>query len=154
MAGTLKHEYHIFIRTTPEKLWEALIDPDLTEQYFHGTRMVSERRAGSAYTFELPDGNVALAGDILEFDPPHRLVTTFSVRYDPEAHADRPSRLTWEIQPLGPACHLSLVHDDFDGETRTYLGVNDPAGWTQILSGLKTLLETGQPLVIGEPGGG
>jgi uncharacterized protein YndB with AHSA1/START domain len=149
MASDLKHEYHVFIRTTPEELWEALTNPDLTAQYFHGTRALSDWKVGSPCTYAMEDGTEALACEVVELDPPRRLVTTFAIRYDPEAHADRPSRLTWEIEPLGPACHLSLVHDDFDGETRTYLGVNDPAGWSQILSGLKTLLETGKPLVIG-----
>lgn len=150
MADSLKHEYHIWIQTTPEKLWEALVNPDLTVQYFHGTRVQSDWKPGSPYTYTMEDGAEALTGEVLELDPPRRLVTTFAVRYDPEAHGDRPSRLTWEIEPMGPACHLSLVHDDFDSETRTYLGVNHPAGWHQILSGLKTLLETGKPLVISQ----
>jgi DNA-binding transcriptional ArsR family regulator len=79
-------------------------------------------------------------------DPPSRLVYTFSVPYNEETRKDRPSRVTWQIEKRGETCKLTLTHDDFDGETATFKAVRN--GWNPILSGLKTLLETGKPLVI------
>jgi uncharacterized protein YndB with AHSA1/START domain len=88
-----------------------------------------------------------LEGKIVEIDAPHRLVTTFLATHDPAAKSDRPSRVTWLIEQRGEACKLTLTHDDFDGETVTYKSVGP--GWNPVLSGLKTLLETGKPLTIG-----
>jgi len=112
--SSLKHVYEVFIRTTPEKLWAALVEPAITERYFHATRVASDWQPGSPLTYTNPDGSIAIDGHVVEADPPRR-----------------------------------LVHDDFDGETKTYKGVE--RGWDPILSSLKTLLETGQPLEIAWP---
>ncbi|MDQ3937755.1 MAG: SRPBCC domain-containing protein, partial [Chloroflexota bacterium] len=88
-----------------------------------------------------------LEGEIVEIEPPHRLVHTFHVIHHPDAARDRPSRVTWEITPMGDACRLRLTHDEMDEATQRYV----EGGWELILSGLKTLLETGQPLKVGEP---
>ena len=87
-----------------------------------------------------------LEGRVLEVDPPRRLVHTFSATHDPVQKRDRPSRVTWEIEPRGKVCKLTLTHDDFDGETETFKSTGP--GWNPVLSGLKTLLETGEPLDI------
>ena len=145
----LMHVYEVYIRTTPEKLWNALIDPSLTKQYFYGTAVRSEWKVGSTIEHVQPDGSLALSGKILEMTPPRRLVTTFTQEHDAEAKTERPSRVTWEIVPRGEVCLLTVTHDDFDEGSKTYKSVR--LGWNPILSGLKTLLETGEPLVIGAP---
>lgn len=141
-----KHVYEVYIRTTPEKLWEAITNPEMTKQYFHGTTVESDWKAGSPIVHRQADGQAALEGIIVAVTPPRRLVTTFRFCHHPEGRKDRPSRVTWEIEPKGEACKLTLVHDDFDGETVTYREV--ASGWNPVLSGLKTVLETGEPLKI------
>jgi uncharacterized protein YndB with AHSA1/START domain len=142
-----KHVYEVYIRTTPEKLWEAITRPEMTRQYFYGTEARSDWKVGSAVRHVGADGETKLDGKVLEFDPPRRLVTTFCAVHDADAKKDRPSRVTWEIVPRGEVCLLTLTHDDFDGVTATYKQVG--MGWNPVLSGLKTLVETGKPLVIG-----
>ncbi len=141
------HVYEVYIRTTPEALWSAITDPEQTRQYFYGTAVRSTWKKGATIEHVHADGNVALSGRILEIDPPRRLVTTFVAEHDDVARKDRPSRVTWEIEPRGDTCLLRVTHDDFDGETKTWHSVR--LGWNPVLSGLKTLLETGRPLQIG-----
>jgi uncharacterized protein YndB with AHSA1/START domain len=146
-----KHVYEVYIRTTPEKLWEAITRPEMTKQFFYGTSVQSDWKVGSTVRHMGADGKTNLDGKVLEVDAPRRLVTTFCAVHDPECAKDRPSRVTWEIEPRGEVCRLTLTHDDFDGITKTYNQVG--MGWNPVLSGLKTLLETGKPLVIGAPMG-
>jgi uncharacterized protein YndB with AHSA1/START domain/DNA-binding transcriptional ArsR family regulator len=141
-----KHVYEVYIRTTPEQLWQAITDPDFTRRYFYGTAVESSWQPGATVVHRAEDGSPVLEGKVLDVAPPQRLVTTFIGAHDPEQAKDRPSRVTWVIQPLGEVCKLTLTHDDFDGETATYRDVG--SGWNPILSGLKTLLETGKPLAI------
>ena len=140
------HVYEVYIRTTPDKLWQAITDPDFTCRYFYGSAVSSTWQPGSPVEHRGQDGSLMIAGTVLEVDAPRRLVTTFSAAHDPEQLKERPSRVTWEIVQLGPTCKLTVTHDDFDGETATYKSVGP--GWNQVLSSLKTLLETGEPLVI------
>ncbi len=142
-----QHHYEVYIRTTPEALWKALTDPEQTRQYFYETEVRSTWAKGAAIEHVRPDGAVALSGRILEFDPPRRLVHTFSAVHDELAREERPSRVTWEIEQRGDVCLLRVTHDDFDSENRTWQNVR--LGWNPVLSGLKTLLETGRPLQIG-----
>lgn len=144
-----RHVYEVFIRTTPEKLWTAITDPEFTKDYFYGSRVTSDWKKGSPVVHLSPAGTPLLEGNILEIDPPKRLVTTFVAVHDEQQKKDRPSRVTWEIQPRGEVCKLTVTHDDFDGETATFKSTG--AGWNAVLSGLKTLLETGKPLVIAAP---
>ena len=144
-----KHVYEVYVRTSPDRLWQALTDPDFTQRYYHDTRVASGWRTGDPLTYTWTDGTVTIEGEIVEADAPRRLVHTFHFTQDPEQAAERPSRCTWEIVPMGEACLLRLTHDDFDGETSTYRSVGN--GWSLILSGLKTVLETGEPLPIQEP---
>ena len=143
-----RHVYEIFIRTTPERLWRAITDPADTRLYYFGTEVKSDWKPGSKLVY-LDHGEVSLDCTILEIDPAHKLVHSFVALYTPETAAEKPSRVTWEIEKLGDTCRLTLVHDEFDGENATYHSVEH--GWSQILSGLKTLIETGQPLVVDEP---
>ena len=140
-----KHVYETYIRTTPEKLWHAIIDPEFSKQYFYNASVESTWKQGASYTYKNKEGRTLIEGKIIEIDPPHRLVQTFS---GTQSKIDRASRVTWLIEPRGEVCKLTLTHDDFDDETATYKSVGP--GWNPILSGLKTLLETGHALVIGQ----
>jgi uncharacterized protein YndB with AHSA1/START domain/DNA-binding transcriptional ArsR family regulator len=142
-----RHVYEVYIRTTPEKLWKAITDPSFTRQYFYEQTVDSTWQPGAAYVQRAPDGTVRIEGKVVEIDPPRRLVHTFACPAKDETRSDRPSRVTWLIEPQGDVCKLTLLHDDFDGETATYKSVGP--GWNPVLSGLKTLLETGRPLTLG-----
>jgi uncharacterized protein YndB with AHSA1/START domain/DNA-binding transcriptional ArsR family regulator len=142
----LKHVYEVYIRTTPEKLWQAITDPAFTRQYFYGGEVKSDWKKGASYVHRAPDGRSMLEGKVVEIDPPRRLVQTFSATFGDDTKGDRPSRVTWLIEAKRDVCKLTLTHDDFDGETATYKSVGP--GWNPVLSGLKTLLETGKPLQI------
>jgi uncharacterized protein YndB with AHSA1/START domain/DNA-binding transcriptional ArsR family regulator len=145
MSVPPRHVYEVYIKTTPERLWKAITDPADTQLYYYDSKVQSDWKPGSRLAY-VHDDHVSLECRILEIDPPRRLVHSFSAVFDPETAADRPSRVTWTIEQLGETCRLTLVHDDFDGETRTYHEVEH--GWAEILSGLKTLLETGQRLHV------
>ena len=147
--SNLKHVYEVYIRTTPEKLWKAITDPASTRSYFYGTSVESDWKQGSTIIHRGENGQVNLDGKVLAIEPNRKLVTTFSAVHDPESKHDRPSRVTWEIVPLGEVCKLTLTHDDFDSETKTFKSTGP--GWNPVLSGLKTLLETGKPLGIPMP---
>jgi len=142
-----KHVYEVYIRTTPERLWHAITDPAMTAAYYFNTEIQSDFTPGSPYTMRKPDGELSIDGEILEADPPRKLIQSFNMRWNPEVD-DPPSRVTWEITPMGDTCRLSLTHDGFASETRTYSEV--AGGWSLILSSLKSVLETGEPLRVGE----
>jgi uncharacterized protein YndB with AHSA1/START domain len=135
--------YQLFIKATPEQIWEAITTPEFTARYFHGARIhVSADR----YLSHGPNGETWGDEPVHEFDPPRRLVHQWCSRYDPELAAEEPSRVTWEIAPQDDGtCLLTVVHDQLEGAPKTAAGVAGP-GWMGVLSGLKTLLETGQPL--------
>jgi uncharacterized protein YndB with AHSA1/START domain len=131
--------YQVFIKATPERIWEAITNPDFTAKYFHGARI--ENRDGRR--------NDEVWGDepILEEDPPHRLVHAWVSRYDEEMAREEPSRVTWEIEEReGGLSLLTVVHHRLEGAPKTAESVSGP-GWMYVLSGLKTLLETGEPLL-------
>jgi uncharacterized protein YndB with AHSA1/START domain len=140
-----KLEYQAYIRTTPERLWDAITRPGLTQQYFYGLAVQSDWKPGSPITHLFPDGKSQMEGTVLEVEAPRRLVHTFATT----GESDAPTRVTWELQPMGAVTLLTLTHDDFDGETLTYQSV--ARGWNPVISGLKTLLETGKPLEIPAP---
>jgi uncharacterized protein YndB with AHSA1/START domain/DNA-binding transcriptional ArsR family regulator len=141
--------YEIYIRTTAERLWQALTDGELTKQYYYGSEVRSDLAIGSPFRYFGAGDHVVLDGEVIEVDPPRRLVTTFSAVWSPEVAADPPSKLTWEIEPMGAACRLRMTHEGVAPDSATAREVS--GGWSHILSSLKTLLETGQPLEIGEP---
>jgi uncharacterized protein YndB with AHSA1/START domain/DNA-binding transcriptional ArsR family regulator len=139
-----RHVYQVYIRTQPEQVWQAITDPAFTQRFFFQTRVDAHWQPGAPLKYWMRDGQLAVEGEVLETDPPRRLVTTWSFRSMPEAAADPPSRVTWEIEPMGEMCRLTLVHDQFPSETATYHSVG--GGWPLVLSSLKSLLETGEPL--------
>jgi uncharacterized protein YndB with AHSA1/START domain/DNA-binding transcriptional ArsR family regulator len=133
--------YEIYIKTTPEKLWEAIIDPELRARYSFGVRTESDWTAGS--TYKASAGGIDIAeGENLEVDPPHRLVQSFNALWSDDVKQEGTSRVTWEIEPVGDSCRLTVTHDQLrDGANPELYG-----GWPMVLSGLKTLLETGETL--------
>jgi uncharacterized protein YndB with AHSA1/START domain len=134
--------FEIYIKTTPERLWEAITDPQQRARYSFGVQTHSDWTTGSGYRAAVP-GVVDIAeGENLEVEPPRRLVQTFTALWSDEVKAAGPSRVTWEIEPVGDSCRLTVVHDQLAEDANEELY----GGWPQILSGLKTLLETGQDL--------
>ena len=144
-----KHVQQIYIRTTPERLWQALTVGEFTRQYYFNGSIESDWKPGSSYVFHNPNGGVDIQGKVLEVLPPSRLVMTFDARWDDQVKKDRPSRVTFEIQQQGENCCLTLVHDELEEGSATLQQVT--GGWPVILSSLKTLLETGKPLQIQMP---
>ena len=133
--------YSVFIKATPDQVWEAITTPEFTERYFHGVRL--EIRDGRRWS-TLRD----LAWDerVIELDPPNRLVHEWTSGYDDELAAEEPSRVTWTIDPQEDGTTLlSVVHDRLEGAPKTAANVSG-VGWMYVLSGLKTLLETGEQL--------
>jgi uncharacterized protein YndB with AHSA1/START domain len=143
-----KHVYEVYIRTTPERLWQALTDPAMTQVYYFGSLVESDFTPGSPILYKQADGRLDIEGEVVEADPPRKLVHTFKVGWDPDI-AEAPTRVSWEITPMGETCRLSVIHDGFTTESRLYSETG--GGWSVILSGLKTLLETGEKLQIGAP---
>jgi uncharacterized protein YndB with AHSA1/START domain len=136
--------YQVFIKASPDQIWEAIVKPEFTERYFHGARVENtpERHISRG-----PDGSVWGDGLVAEYDPPLRLVHEWRSLYDPDLVDEPPSRIIWEIEPQeGGFCKLTLTHDRLEGAPKTAESVSG-AGWMFVLSGLKTLLETGGSMV-------
>ena len=144
-SGKLEYTYELFIGAPVGKVWQGLIDQEMTKQWVYGTRLDSKLKKGAPYAY-IGDGDFKVVdGEILEIDPEKRLVMTWSAHWDDKVDKDRPSRVTYELSSVGAATtKLRLVHDDFDGETATY--ASSVGSWAQMMSSLKTLLETGKPL--------
>jgi uncharacterized protein YndB with AHSA1/START domain/DNA-binding transcriptional ArsR family regulator len=148
----LKHEledtrmekvFEIFIRTTPERLWAAITDPDTRARFQFGTTVESDWTTNSAYRIGHPDEPRPLVDGVnLEIDPPRRLVQSFHAHWSDAADAAGTSRVTWEIEPVADSCRLIVVHDELPADAAPDLY----GGWPMILSGLKTWLETGTEL--------
>jgi uncharacterized protein YndB with AHSA1/START domain len=146
MTAQTTQVYSVFIRATPEQVWDAITKPEFTTRYFHGTRIESTFEPGAPYLSLAGDGDQTLVdGEILESDPPRMLRHTWRALYDPETASEPFSRVTWEIEPQeGGVTKLTVVHDQLEAAPKTAEGV--AGGWSYVLSGLKTLLETGEPL--------
>jgi uncharacterized protein YndB with AHSA1/START domain/DNA-binding transcriptional ArsR family regulator len=141
------HVYEVIIHATPEKVWEAITRPEMTRQYFYGTLVASDWKPGSPLAYSYPDGRPAAEGTVLEVDAPRRLKHTFSAVWDESVKGDAPHTMVWSLTPMGAATKLVVESFDFAGETATLQAFR--GGMSVIVSGLKTLLETGQPLPIG-----
>ena len=143
-VGTTDQVYELFIKASPERVWDAIINPEFTVQYFHGVRIevTPERRlSGSADGSETWDENA-----VLEWDPPRRLSHEWHSFYDPELAAEEKSRVTWEIEAQdGGFSKLTVIHDRLENAPKTAASVSG-AGWMMVLSGLKSVLETGEGL--------
>ncbi|GAB4199877.1 MAG: SRPBCC domain-containing protein [Roseiflexaceae bacterium] len=135
------HTYETIVLSTPEQVWNALTDGELTQQYYFGTRVESDWTKGSPVRYYGYDGQIALDGEILEIEPAQRLVTTFVPNWVPGAGS---SQLSWEIQSLGPVSHIKLVHSGIDDAT--FEAGQMHLGWVFGLASLKSLLENGQAL--------
>ena len=141
-TATTTQVYSLFIKATPERMWEAITNPEFTEKYFYASRV--ELANGRRRAFG-PEGELRGDEAILEEDPPRRLVHGWRALYDPELAEEAPSRVTWEIdEQEGGISRLTVTHDQLEGAPRTAESV--AGGWMYVLSGLKTLLETGEPL--------
>jgi uncharacterized protein YndB with AHSA1/START domain len=134
--------YVIFIRTTPEKLWEALTDPGFIPRYWFGVNIDCAWEQGSAWKMVYPDGRLTDSGEILEIDPPRRMVIRWQHELRPELKAEGPSRCTIELEPAGRAVKLTITHEIERPEAKLITAV--AGGWPRILSNLKSLLETGE----------
>jgi uncharacterized protein YndB with AHSA1/START domain len=135
--------FEIYIKTTPERLWEAITDPEIRAKYNFGAGVRSDWKVGAPIEMAVPEPHLVLGeGTVLELDPPRRLVHTMIAFFSDEAKAEGESRVTWEIEPVGDSCRLTLTHDQMrEGANEQLYG-----GWPMILSGLKTWLETGELL--------
>ena len=139
---TMEKVFEIYIKTTPQRLWEAITDNELRAKYNFGVGVESDWTPGSEYQARHPAGVDIAAGENLEVDPPNRLVQSFNALWSDDVKAEGTSRVTWEITPVGDSCQLTVTHDQLrEGANGQVYG-----GWPQILSGLKTLLETGESL--------
>jgi uncharacterized protein YndB with AHSA1/START domain len=140
-AGTMT-VFEIYIKTTPERLWEAITDEEMRQKYSFGMGVSSDWTPGSSYKASVPGAIDIAAGENLEVDPPRRLVQSFNALWSDEVKSEGTSRVTWEIEQVGDSCCLTVTHDQLsEGANSELYG-----GWPMILSGLKTLLETGETL--------
>jgi uncharacterized protein YndB with AHSA1/START domain len=143
LEQTMEKVFEIYIKATPERLWEAITDPELRSKYNFGARVDSDWKPGSRMELSAPKADLLLGeGEVLEVDAPRRLVHTMVALWSDEAKAEGSSRVTWEIEPIGDSCRLTVTHDQLrEGANEELYG-----GWPMILSGLKTWLETGELL--------
>ena len=140
-----KFVYVTYIRTTPEKLWAALIEPEFTKQYWAGTYQVSDWKIGSDWKIMIPDGRIGDSGKVLEFDPPRRLVASWRNEFMPDLKAEGYSTCTYQLEPAGTAVKLTLTHEIPVANSKMIGGGSE--GWPHLLASLKSLLETGESLV-------
>ncbi|HEY5033335.1 MAG TPA: metalloregulator ArsR/SmtB family transcription factor [Actinomycetes bacterium] len=143
MERSMEKVFEIYIRTTPERLWEAITDPEIRSKYQFGMRHVSEFTPGSRYEMTAPGAPGLLGEGVnLEVDPPRRLVQSMVALWSDDVQAEGTTRVTWEIEPIGDSCRLLVTHDQMrEGANNQIYG-----GWPMILSGLKTWLESGELL--------
>jgi uncharacterized protein YndB with AHSA1/START domain len=143
MTAQATQVYQLFIRATPEAIWDAITKPEFTQKYYYGQQI---ENSAERHLWLAPDGTVRADSPTIEFDPPRRLVHGWSSSYDEEMAAEPESRVTWEIEPQdGGYSLLTVTHDRLEASPRTAASVAG-VGWMMVLSGLKTLLETGKPL--------
>jgi uncharacterized protein YndB with AHSA1/START domain len=140
--------YVSYIRTTPEELWSALTDAEFMKQYWFGNHCESQWTVGSSWRMVYPDGRIVDAGEIVEAEPPRRLVIRWHHQDKPELKAEGPSLCTMELEPSGPAVKLSITHTIEREGSKLISAVS--GGWPKVISNLKSLLETGSA-VLQEP---
>jgi DNA-binding transcriptional ArsR family regulator len=143
LENTMEKTYEIYIHTTPERLWGAITDPEIRGKYTFGALVRSEWNIGSPIEMSAPrSGQVLSVGEVIEAEPPRRLVHTMVALWSEDVKSEGASRVTWEIEPVGDSCRLLVTHDQLrEGANAELYG-----GWPMILSGLKTWLETGELL--------
>jgi uncharacterized protein YndB with AHSA1/START domain len=142
----VRHLYQVYIRTTADKLWDAITNADVTENYFFGGRFESDWQPGSPLVLRDPaDNEIMLDNQVIEVDKPRKLVHSFKAGGSPEPV----SKVTWEIKPLGDVCLLEVAHEFPDATSSDVESTQ--RGWPIVLSGLKTFLETGKRLDVPMP---
>jgi uncharacterized protein YndB with AHSA1/START domain len=160
MAGLKRHleeepmpgpklNFEIYVRATPQQVWDAITDGDQTRHYFYGTEFDAQLRPGGHFAYWMGEGDArfeAVNGDIIKAEAPRELEMTWNYLVD-DRPAEAASHVKWALEEAMGATKVTLVHDGFAGETPNYESVRD--GWPFILSGLKTVVETGQPLTVG-----
>ena len=141
--AVMEKVFEIYIKTTPERLWEAITDTESRQRYSFGVGVTSDWTPGSTYEGFHPGAGIAInGGENLEVEPPRRLVQSFNALWSDDVKSEDASRVTWEIEPVGDSCRLTVTHDQLrEGVSAELYG-----GWPMVLSGLKTLLETGELL--------
>lgn len=137
--------YVTYIRTTPAKLWQALIDPEFTRLYWAGTSQESEWKPGASWRLMIPDGRVGDTGEVLEIVPERKLVLTWRNEFKPELREEGFSRMTYELEQQGDSVKLTVTHEIDKPDSKFIKAVS--GGWPHLLSSLKSLLETGESLV-------
>ncbi len=140
---SMEKVFEIYIKTTPERLWHALTDSEMRSRYTFGVGVESDWSQGSPYRGIHPGGPGPITeGENLEVDPPRRLVQSFNALWSDEVRREGTSRVTYEIEQVADSCRLTVTHDQLHADAHSELY----GGWPMILSGLKTLLETGETL--------
>src|SRR6202795_3918078 len=141
LEKTMEKVFEIYIKTTPERLWQAITDTEMRRKYTFGAVVTSAWAPGSRYEGR-GHGNPTFGGENVEIDPPRRLVQSFRAVWGEDVKGEGTSRVTWEIEPVGDSCRLTVTHDQLrEGANNQLYG-----GWPMILSRLKTLLESGEML--------
>ena len=137
--------YVTYIRTTPEKLWDALIEPEFTRKYWCGCYQESSWKPGSAWKLMIPDGRVGDSGEVVEIDRPRKLVVTWRNEFQPEMREEGYSRATFLLEPVEESVKLTVTHEIDRPGSKLIEAVSK--GWPSLLASLKSLLETGESLV-------
>ena len=136
--------YVTWIRTTPEKLWQALIDPEFTRRFWCECWQDSDWKPGSSWRLMIRDGRVGDSGEVIEIEPNRKLVLSWRNEFKPEMHEEGYSRLTYELEQIGTSVKLTVIHESERAGSKLIEAVS--GGWPLILASLKSLLETGEPL--------
>lgn len=144
---TTRHVYQIYINATPDRVWQAITDPQQTVRYFYGTAVQCDWQPGSSLVYTYPDGSVAADGKVLAADPPRSLTIEFNALWDDAIRDEAPVRQTWEIASAGDATRLTVTTEDIVPGSETQRSFE--GGIVYIVSGLKTLVETGEPMAVG-----
>jgi uncharacterized protein YndB with AHSA1/START domain len=143
LEQSMEKVFEIYIRTAPDRLWDAITDSEIRAKFQFGNRVESTWAPGSAYQVtNARAGGVLIEGENLEVDPPRRLVQTFRAVWGEDVQREGTTRVTWEIEPVGDSCHLTVTHDQLREDANAQIF----GGWPMILSGLKTWIETGETL--------
>lgn len=148
--STIDHVYSVYIQASPERVWKAITDGDETARYYYGTRVDSTWEPGAPLSYAYPDGSIAATGTVLEFDAPSRLRMSFHARWDPALEAEGPVEMAWVLEAEGGATRLTITTSGLVEGSRT--AADFSGGIVYIVSGLKTLVETGHPMAAGAGG--
>lgn len=144
--------YVTYVRTTPDKLWSALTSQEFMRQYWFGTHFETDWKTGSSWQLVFPDGRVADTGEIVEIDPPKRLVLKWRNEFRPELRAEGYASCTIELEPMAEAVKLTIIHTMDRTGSKLIEAVS--GGWPRILSNLKSILETGEVVLKTTPAAG